>query len=112
MVMQPAAYAQDKGKIIEYNLGAVAAGTVIKKTYEIDAEIINAVSMCECFKVEVKKKDKISLIMIEFDTSDYNGLTAQEVKLLDQSDNLITLKLVVDVEENAKTTNRATSNKF
>lgn len=88
------AYAQvPEGKVIEYNIGIISPEKIFKKTYEIEEEITNAVSLCDCTEVSVIKKKDSSLIDVEFDPSEYKGLTIQEIKLLGKESRVITLRL-------------------
>lgn len=90
-------FAQEQGAVIEYDLGQVLESELIQKKYEIKEKIKSAVSLCECVKIKVTPRDKGSLLEIEFNPAGYNGPTVEEVKLLDEKDKLITLKLKADV---------------
>ncbi len=94
--------AQDQGKIIEYDLGQVSGAQTIQRKYEIKEKIKSAVSLCECVKIKVIPKENSSLLEIEFDPTEYNGATSQEVKLLDEHDNLITLRIKAYVKNTNK----------
>ncbi|MCK9572940.1 MAG: DUF1573 domain-containing protein [Candidatus Omnitrophica bacterium] len=98
----PIAYAQDKERILEYNVGIISSDKIFKKTYEIKEEITNAVSLCDCTEVSVTKKKDSSLINVEFNPSDYKGLTVQEIKLLGKENRVITLRLRAYVEKTTK----------
>ncbi len=93
------AYAQDKGEVLEYNIGIISPEKIFKKTYEIKEEINNAVSMCDCVEANVIKKKDSSLIEVEFNPAEYKGLTIVEMKLLGKNSRIITLRLRAYVEE-------------
>ncbi|MFA5271352.1 MAG: hypothetical protein WC412_03305 [Candidatus Omnitrophota bacterium] len=86
-------FAQEQGKALEYDLGQVLSSQLIQKKYEIKERIKSAVSLCECVKVKVILFDEGSILEIEFNPAGYNGSTVEEIKLLDEKDNLITLKI-------------------
>ncbi|MCK9615070.1 MAG: hypothetical protein M0R48_06165 [Candidatus Omnitrophica bacterium] len=93
-------YAQaPEGKVLEYNIGIISPNKIFKKTYEIKEEINNAVSLCDCIEVNVTKKKDSALINVEFDPSEYKGLTIQEIKLLGKQNRVITLRLRAYVEK-------------
>ena len=96
------AYAEDKEKVLEYNIGIISPDKIFKKTYEIKGEITNAVSLCDCTEVSVTKKKDSSLINVEFNPSEYKGLTIQEIKLLGKESRVITLRLRAYVGKTAK----------
>lgn len=93
------AYAEDKEKVFEYNIGIISSEKIFKKTYEIKDKIINAVSLCECVEVTLNKKGDISLIDVKFDPREYKGLTIQEIKLLNEKSQLTTLRLKAYIEK-------------
>jgi len=93
------AYAEDKEKVLEYNIGIISPDKIFKKTYEIREEINNAVSLCDCIEVNVTKKKDSALVNVEFDPSEYKGLTIQEIKLLGKGNRVITLRLRAYVEK-------------
>lgn len=86
-------------KVLEYNIGIISPDEIFKKTYEIKEEITNAVSLCDCTSVNVIKKKDSSLIEVEFDPSEYKGLTVQEIKLLGKENRVIILRLRAYVEK-------------
>jgi hypothetical protein len=86
-------FAQEQSAVIEYDLGQVSQSELVQKKYEIKEKIKSAVSLCECVKVKVMPFNEGSTLEIEFNPAGYNGPFFEEVKLLDENDNLITLKL-------------------
>ncbi|MFA6282043.1 MAG: hypothetical protein WCY05_06065 [Candidatus Omnitrophota bacterium] len=94
--------AKEQEASIEYDLGQVLQSERIQKKYEIKEKIKSAVSLCECVKIKVTPGDKGSVLEIEFNPTGYNGAIVQEVKLLDEKDSLITLKLKAYVKNPSK----------
>jgi len=95
-------FAQEQGTVIEYDLGQVSQSELIQKKYEIKEKIKSAVSLCECVKIKVTPRNKGSLLEIEFNPAGYDGSTVEEIKLLDEKDSLITLKIKADVKNSSK----------
>jgi len=93
------AAAEDKGQLLEYDIGVISPKKIFKKTYEIKGEINSAVSMCDCVEVNVTKQKNSSLVEVEFNPAEYKGPTIAEVKLLDKANRVITLRLKAYVEE-------------
>lgn len=92
------AYADDNNRLLEYNLGEISFKKVAIQKYEFKEEIKSAISLCECVKVNVYKKEApkaepLYIVNIEFDPKDYEGQVTQDIMLLDKNDNLITLRI-------------------
>lgn len=105
-------YAEDKEKVLEYNIGIISPDKIFKKTYEIKEEVANAVSMCDCIEVNVTKQKESSLVEIEFNPAEYKGLTIVEVKLLTKGSRVITLRLRAYVDEPKPAGYERPNNKF
>lgn len=86
-------FAQEQGKTIEYDLGQVSQPEPVHRKYEIKEKIKSAVSLCECVKIKVIPDKGHSLLEIEFNPAGYHGQILEEIKLLDEKDNLITLRI-------------------
>jgi hypothetical protein len=95
-------FAQEEGKTIEYDLGQVSQSKPVHRKYEIKEKIKSAVSLCECVKVKVIPGKDASLLEIEFNPAGYHGQILEEIKLLDETDSLITLRIkaYVKIQEN------------
>lgn len=92
------AYAADATRLLEYNLGNIPSDTIVKQKYQFHEEIKSALSLCECVKADVYKKEEpdkepLWIINIAFNPQGYAGDVSQDILLLDKNDNLITLRI-------------------
>jgi hypothetical protein len=96
-------YAQNQDRLLEYNLGKISSDKPIKQKYKFYEEIKSTLSLCECVKTNVYKKEEpgkenLWIVNVEFDPQGYSGDVSQDVLLLDKNDKLITLRLKAFVE--------------
>jgi hypothetical protein len=97
------AYADSGSRLLEYNLGKISATKIVKQKYQFHEEIQSALSLCECVKTNVYKKEEpnlktIWIVNVEFDPRSYSGQVSEDILLLDKDNNLITLRLKAFVE--------------
>lgn len=106
-----AAHAQMKEEVIEYNIGVISPDKVIKKSSKFNEEITNAVSMCDCLEVNVKREKDSSVVELEFNPAEYKGLAIAEAKLIGKNSRVITLRLRAYVSSPSKAKKEQPGNK-
>jgi hypothetical protein len=97
------ACAEEQDRLLEYNLGKISSDKLIKHKYKFHEEIKSALTLCECVKTNVYKKEEpgqqtLWIVNVEFDPQGYSGDVSEDVLLLDKDDRLITLRLKAFVE--------------
>ena len=87
-------------QLVKLDLGKVAAGAIAERTFVIARSIHNIVIPCECIQLKALSKPDANptTLDIKFDSRGYKGKVSQDIILVDNEENIITLRLSADVE--------------
>lgn len=86
--------AADNNASIEHDFGAIPSTHTVTHDFILNQEITNVVTLCECVKAKVEKKTAQSYVVhVEFDPREYKGATAEEILLVNNSGERITLRI-------------------
>lgn len=94
----PASYTDEQ--LIELDFGRVTSGAIAERTFVIAKSIHNIVVPCECVTLKPLSKpdENPTTLSIEFDSRGYEGDVIQDIILVDDQENLITVRLRADVK--------------
>jgi hypothetical protein len=91
-------YAENSTRLIEHDLGDISPKKLVKLKFQFKETIKDVTTLCDCVKAWVYKKEEsnrdiLYIVNVEFDPREYLGEIQQDILLLEENDNLITLRL-------------------
>ncbi|MEM7816436.1 MAG: hypothetical protein QXZ20_00820 [Candidatus Aenigmatarchaeota archaeon] len=96
--------AEENVKLIEYDLGKISSEKLVKLEFKFKEEFKGLTSLCSCIKAKIYRKKEennifYSIVYIELDPYGYRGDLEQDLILLKENGEVITLRLKAFVEE-------------
>jgi hypothetical protein len=87
---------------IVIDFGKISDQNIVKRSVEVDKELVNVVAGCDCVRarISLKKKNRknISVLDLEFSPAGYSGEVEQNIFLEDKKSQRIKVQIRAQVE--------------